>query len=221
MPHHERLSVNELTVWKVSVGNNSGMPTIPPLQFTDTALIASPLPGAMEYSGGHWYITNGARHAIATVAGVKTSTTTVASSAAELPLYSYTFAANELHTDERAIFDISGVYSNDANHVDNDYTIRMKFNGVTIQTITRVGGKATDQGWQVFVEVTVRSEGVAGSYVDFVKFLDGEKVYMKCDVTAHTADTTIANLFEATVQWNSAKATNIFHCTQGSLMFAH
>lgn len=173
----------------------------------------------MEHIGGHWYLTNGASHAITTSAGVKTTTTTVTNTITETSLYSYVFAANELHKDERIIFDIAGVYSNAS--ASDDFTIFVKFNGGVVHTISRVGGNQTNAGWQVFVEVTVRTDGTSGTFVHFAKLLDNEKVYVQADSTAHTFDTTVANTLDVTVQWANAKIGNTFSCTQGSLTFAH
>lgn len=196
-----------------------GTTTKAQLHFESSTLKTTPVAGDMEYSSGHWYVTNGARHAITTSAGIKTSDTTVANTVTETTLYSYTFAADELHADEHITFDISGAYSNAS--ASDDFTIRVKVGGVTIHTVNRVGGNQTNAGWQLFHEGTIRTTGATGTFVDLTKFLDNEKVYLQSDTSTHSIDTTITQLFEVTIQWVNAKVGNTFTCHQGGLTFNH
>lgn len=219
---------NHVIVGAAASGGNSditsldalvGTATQPPITIQPSVLTTVLVPGSIEYADGHFYVTNGTRHAVTNCAGVKTTTTTVVNTAVETVLYSYNFSANELHQDEKITFNMSGVYSNAS--ASDDFTIRVKVAGVTLHTITRVGGNQTNAGWQIFYEGTIRTDGVSGTFVDFVKLLDNESVYMQADTTTHSINTTGTVLFEATIQWANAKAGNTFSCTQGSLMFEH
>lgn len=189
------------------------------IHFASGALKTNPVAGDMEFVDGHWYLTNGARHAITTSSGIKTSTTTVVNTVTETALYSYTFAANELHTDERIVFRLSGVVSNAS--VADDYIIRFKVGGVTTHTINRVGGNVTDEGFEVAYEGTLRTSGAGGTFVDHASFNEGTLSYQQGGTATHAVDTTTTVLFEATVQWSAAKAGNTISCTQGSLTFNH
>jgi len=190
--------------------------TVAPLHFVTGPLKTSPVAGDLEYSAGHLYLTDGARHAFTTSSGVKITTTTVANTVADTTLYSYAFSANELHDDERIIFDIAGVYSN-ASAAD-DFTIYVKLNGTAIHTITRVGGNQTNAGWQLSFEMTTRTVGASGTFVHFAKFSDNDKVYVQSDATEHAVDTTTTNTIAITIVWAAAKVGNTFSCTQGSLI---
>lgn len=197
----------------------AGTTTKAQLHFESSTLKTTPVAGDMEYSAGHWYITNGARHAITASAGVKTSTTTVANTVTETVLYTYTFAAGELHADEYISFDMSGVVSN-ASAAD-DYTIRVKFGGVTLHTINRVGGNVTNTGWSTEHQGTIRTAGASGTFVDHIKWSEGSLTDEQGDTTTHAVDTTASQTFEVTVQWAAAKAGNTISCTQGRLIFNH
>ena len=197
-----------------------GTTSSPPLLFHPGTATTVPQDGAMEYAGNHFLLTSGtARHPIATSGGVKTSTTTVVNTTTDTTIYTYTFEANELHADEKVTFIMSGVYSNAT--ASDDFTIRMKWNGSTIQTVSRVGGNLTNQGWKVLYEATVRTSGASGTYVDFIQYTDGSNSYVQADTTTHSIDTTASNVLTLTVQWANAKAGNTFSCTQGSLLFEH
>lgn len=187
--------------------------------FIDGTLKTSPVAGDMEYSGGHWFLTNGARHSIVTSAGVKQTTTTASNTVTETSIYSYTFAANELHADEKIIFAITGLITN-ASAAD-DYTIRFKLGGVTVHTVNRVGGNVTNQGWCCIYEGTVRTSGAGGTFVDYASLEEGALSYQYADAGTHAIDTTTTQLFEVTIQWANAKAGNVFSCTQGHLEFHH
>ena len=198
----------------------TGTTTQAPLNFPNaTALKTTPADGDMEYMDGHWYVTNGARHVLSTCAGVKTTTTTVTNTTTETQVYAYTFAANELHADERIRFTMDGVYSNAS--ASDDFTIRFKVGGVTVHSIARSGGNVTDAGWEAVYKGTIRTDGASGTFVDFAKFLDGTNSYAVGETTTHSIDTTGTVLFEVTVQWDAAKAGNTFSCTQGDLAFKH
>lgn len=189
------------------------------INFADSTLKTTPVSGDMEYSSGHWYTTNGARHSITTSAGIKTTNTTVTDTVTETTIYSYTFAASELHADEKIEFRITGLVTN-ASAAD-DYTIRFKVGGVTTHTVSRVGGNVTDQGWRCIYEGTIRTAGAGGTFVDYSSMEEGALSYQHGDSGTHAIDTTTTQTFEVTVQWANAKAGNIFICSQGSLIFNH
>lgn len=196
-----------------------GTATTGQMHFASSTLKTTPVAGDMEYSGGHWFVTNGARHAISTSAGIATTSTTVSNTTATSTLYSYTFAPNELHQDEQVTFDISGFYSNAS--ASDDFTMSFAANGVTFHTITRTGGNQTNVGWQTIFHGTIRSQGASGTFVDFAKLLDNEKTYTTADSAPHSIDTTASFTFTANIKWGAAKAGNTLTSTQGSLQFAH
>ena len=189
------------------------------LHFASSTLKTTPVAGDMEYSAGHWYVTNGARHAISTSAGIATTTTTVSNTTASTTIYSYAFSAGELHNDEHIKFDVSGVVSN-ASAAD-DYTIALRLNGTNVHVIPRVGGNVTNQGWRLVYEGTIRTEGAGGTFVDYAEMKEGSLSYQYGETTGHSINTTTTQLFEVVVQWSAAKAGNTISSTQGYLTFAH
>ena len=190
-----------------------------PLKFTSGPLLTTPETGAIEYENGHLYVTNTMRNAIVKSNGVKTTTTTVTNTAVETTIYSFNFPANALHADERIVFDTVGAYSNAT--ASDDFTLRFKVGGVTIATVGRTGGNVTDQGWKAIFEGTIRSIGATGKFVHWSEYNDGVTNQIDADIVEHAIDTTIANLFEVTIQWTNAKAGNTFSCTQADLQFRH
>ena len=201
----------------LSIG--AGTATQSQINLTNGVLKTTPDHGDVEYSGGHWYITNGARHAITTSAGVKTTSTTVTNTIVETIIYSYQFAANELHTDEQITIHVSGYLSN-ASAAD-DYTINYKFNGNLLHSIARVGGNVTNQGFEITETATIRSEGVSGTAVDHLRWTEGSLTYSYGDSSIHPVNTSIPQLFEISIIWSNAKVGNILVCTQGLTSFTH
>lgn len=201
-----------LTLFKGEAGRG-------PLYFQDGTLKDTPVAGDMEYSSGHWYLTNGARHAISTSAGVKTSTTTVANTVTETTLYSYEFAAGELHADEIIQMVACGIYSN-ASAAD-DYTIWFSLNGTHIHSAARIGGNVTDQAWKSCFAFTMRADGASGSFVDFAEYYDGSNFYVSADATTHSIDTTTTNEFAISIEWDNAKAGNTISCDMGVVRIEH
>jgi len=185
-----------------------------------TALKITPVDGDMEYHNGHLYLTaQGVRHALNSSVGIKTATTTVSNTTTETTFYSYTVSANELHLDERIVITCDGVFSNAS--ASDDFTIRFKFGGTTLHTITRTGGNVTDEGWEATYKGTIRSIGVSGKFVDYTRYVDGSGVYSDADTTEHSIDTTGSGTVEITIQWGAAKAGNTFSCTQGDMTIKH
>lgn len=173
----------------------------------------------VENRSGHLYVTNSARHAINTCSGVQTATSTVVNTATETAIYTYAFAANEIDLDQHIVAKISGVISN-ASAAD-DYTIRFKFNGATIHTLARVGGNVTNAGFRAIYELTARTIGASGTFVDFAQLQEASISFSSSDVATHAIDTTAINTFEITVQWAASKAGNTISCTQGNIAFYH
>lgn len=191
-----------------------------PLKFTSGPLMTVPEEGAMEYGEGHLHITNGARHTVSTCSGVKTTTTTVANTTTETEIYSYNFQPNELHADERVVFNIDGIYSAATNT--DVFTLRFKVAGTTVHTITRAAnGSVTNAGWEIKYKGTIRTAGPTGEFIDFVKLSDDNDSYATGEVSPHPIDTTSAFTFQVTVQWNNAKDGNSFSATQADLRFYH
>lgn len=208
------LSITGATILSV------GTTTQAPLNFPDaTALKTTPASGDMEYKDGHLYIMNGARHVITTGAGVKDTTTTVVNTVTETTVYSYTFAANELHVDERIIFTMDGIYSNAS--ASDDWVLKFYMGGTLQSTLSRSGGNVTNAGWEAQYKATVRSVGASGTFVDFIKLTDGTNTYASGSTTPTVIDTTDTILFEVKLTWANAKAGNTFSCTQADLSFIH
>lgn len=190
-----------------------------PMKFTSGTLLTTPEDWAVEYNDWHWYLTNWARHVITQSSWVKATTTTVTNTVTETTLYSYTFVANELHTDEKVVFDISWVVTNAS--ASDDYTIRFKVGGTTVHTITRVWGNVTDAWWKMIYEGTVRTDWASWTFVDFASHQEWTLTYMEWEATTHSIDTTTTTLFEVTVEWDNAKAGNSISASQGHLVFHH
>ena len=169
--------------------------------------------------GGHWYLTNGATHAVNTSAGMLTASVTVANTVTETILYSYTFVANELHADEAVMFRISGVVSN-ASAAD-DYTVKVYLGGTLLHTLARIGGNVTDVGAELLYTGTIRTDGASGTFVDHVVMSEGTLSYHQGDTTTHAIDTTTTQEFKVTATWAAAKVGNTMTCTQGWLTFYH
>lgn len=197
----------------------AGTVTEAPLKFQNGNTLTTPQEGTMEYHDGHWYLTNGSRKVIDMSTGIKVDTTTVVNDATEQVVYSYTIPANSLHNNERIFADVSGSFTN-ASAAD-DFIMRAKINGVTVHTIERIGGNATNSGWKLQMEGTIRTIGASGSFIDMIRFEDGSSIFTEALDTVSPLDTTADILYEVTVQWGAAKAGNTFSCTQGLMSFKH
>lgn len=144
---------------------------------------------------------------------VVTATVNVDNTTTETELFTMTVGANKLHLAHVYRLNLSGAYSN-ATGAD-DWVMRVKINGTTVHTITRVGGNETDAGWAIAHTFTVRSLGVSGTVIDNSVLADNDAMYTSASAAAHTINTTIAQTLSVTLQWNNAKAGNIFALTQG------
>jgi hypothetical protein len=202
------------------LGLGSVSENTPPLKFISTQLINTPQSGSLEYYNGHLYLTDGARHVIPTSNGTKTTTTTVVNTTTETVIYTYDFLSDELHSEERVVLRLDGVYSSENNS--DSFTLRFKVAGNTMHSITRTAkGTLVDVGFESTYSGTIRSIGVSGQYVDFCKLLDNDSISCVGDSSVHTIDTTQGFTFQVTVQWNNAKPGNSLSCTQGELCFYH
>lgn len=189
------------------------------LKLTEGVRLTTPQDGAFEYADGHLYFINGSRKSFDMSDGVKTDTTTVTNTITETIVFSHTIVPDALHLDERVFADVSGSYSNDS--ASDDFVIRAKINGVTVHTINRTGGNVTNSGWKLQMEGTIRSIGVSGSFIDLMRFEDGTNIYTEALAAPGPIDTTIATVYEVTVEWGAAKTGNTFSCTQGSVSYQH
>lgn len=173
----------------------------------------------MEHIGGHWYVTNGNRHALTASAGVVTTTTTVVNTTTQTLLYSYQFLANELHVDEEVV--VAHMGSVDAATVTESFNIVFKLGGVTLSTLAVVPKNTTNSGWKSEFIMTIRAEGTSGTFVDYSSFKTDVASVSYASITPVSIDTTIANLFEIYITWGVAKAGNSLSCSQGSVVFNH
>jgi len=213
------VGVETPTAW---IHLKAGTTTTPPLKLTEGDSNTTPQAGAMEYTDGHLFFSKAdeVRYAVTLSNGVKSDTTTVTNTTTETEIYSKSFAANELHADEIVNCFCSGVYSNAS--ASDDFTIRFKIDGVEIHALSRLGGNKTNAGWLAQAQWTIRTTGSGGTYVDFFSYTeDGNNPYMAADTSTHSIDTTTTHTVTVTIEWDSAKAGNIFSCTQGYITFNH
>lgn len=197
----------------------AGTTTIPQMNFANSVLKTTPIAGDFEYSDGHWFVTNGARHSLSSGNGIKLDTSTVTNTIAETLIYTYTFAPNELHADERIITDISGYVTN-ASAAD-DYQIIVRMDGNLLHAINRVGGNVANVGFEFKHSGNIRSAGTSGTFLDHTTFAEQGLVYSYGDGTIHSLDTTISHTYQISVVWVNAKAGNILVCNQGGIVFHH
>jgi len=192
-----------------------------PLKFVSGVLLTTPEAGAVEYSNGHLLFTPaaGARYGMVMTNGVKTSNTAVNNTAVETTIYTKTFIANEIHVDELIIATVIASYSN-ASAAD-DFTIRCKLGGATIETLARVGGNVTNAGLEVTFGITIRTDGAGGTYVHYGKMVDDTRVYTSSHVATDAINTTLANTLTVTMQWDTAKAGNVMTAAQGYVQLVH
>jgi len=193
-----------------------------PLKFTAGTLLSTPEAGTMEYQDGHFYLTDvqAARKAIALISNVVTSTTTVTNTVTETTIFTKTFAADELHGDMLISLFLTGSVTN-ASAVD-DFTFNFKVGGSTVHTEARVGGNVTDVGWEICYQMTIRSTGAGGTFVDFARYLEsGIADLANAEAGTHSVDTTGTVTLEVTITWANAKAGNTFSVTQGYLQYNH
>lgn len=170
--------------------------------------------GVYEYNGSEW------EPLFATNEGIVLSQTQVVNTTTETEIYSHTIAAESLHTGDVSILSIAGYY--DTGAASDTWTLRLKFNGVTVHSIVRSSANnATNFGWQFKLDGTVRSDGASGSFIDIGILLDDDTIKSVSDATVHALDTTIATTVSATIQWGAAKATNDFRLEQGIITHRH
>jgi len=191
-----------------------------PIKLTDGTLLTTPEAGAIEYNDGHFYFTNpGSRLAAVMSNGVITANTAVTNTTTETEIYTRTSPANELHEDEVYRLHMLAAYSNAA--ASDDFTIRVKLNGVTIHTVNRLGGNVTDVGFEVLLTTTIRTDGASGTYISSINATDDTDSYTRSTTSTAAIDTTTTNTFSMTVQWDNAKAGNVFTATQGYIELIH
>lgn len=175
--------------------------------------------GPITHDDGHWYLKNGATHSIVDCVGIKTSTTTVGNTVTETTVFSYTMAANELHSDERVMFDMTGSLS--AATGAETLTVRYKVGGATQMTLVVTPKNAAGVGWQAQYQGTIRTSGATGTFLDYARFTTDTGSTSLASIATTVINTTTTQLFEVTVQWGAAKVGNTVSCTQGSISYYH
>lgn len=187
-----------------------------PIVLESNSLLGTPVAGAIEYSGNKFYITDvGTQMVVDRTIGVKTSSTTVTNTTTETTVYSYALPANSLVAGNVLEFDGSGEITT-ASAADIA-TVRVKFGGVTLATLTSPGKILSADCFHIEGVATVRTIGATGSMAWHIDMELEDNTSADCDVS--TIDTTGANTIEVTVQWNNAKAGNVFEMEQGMLHF--
>jgi len=197
----------------------AGTTTYAPMNIPPGTAKTTPVEGDIEYVNGHLFFTQKQRLSILLGNGIKTTTTTVENTVTETQVYSYTFAADQLNSDQVIKFVMNGLVSNAS--ASDDYIIRFKAGGTTVHTINRTGGNVSDEAWDITYSGTIRTAGASGEFVDYSTWAEGSLSDRHADITTHSIDTTGTILFEVTVEWNAAKVGNIFKCNQGHLEFLH
>lgn len=154
------------------------------------------------------------------VQGVVTARVHVGNTTTETTIYTTTIAANQLSLEEILKLTLSGYYDTDA--ASDSWTLRVKLGGTTLHTVVRSSGNnASDFGWSLELETTMRTIGASGTLIDLATLMDDDTSQMSADSTLHTINTTIDNDLIVTVQWALAKVGNDFHLDQGKLQAFH
>jgi len=170
--------------------------------------------GTYEYNEGEW------DPLFATNEGIILSGEQVINTTVETEVYSHTISANSLHQGDISVLALSGYY--DTGAASDTWTIRIKFNGVTVHTIVRQSANnAISFGWRFVMEGTVRVDGASGNFIDLSTLVDDDTIKVVSDATVHSLDTTVATTISATLQWALAKAGNDFKLEQGIIMHHH
>jgi len=170
--------------------------------------------GLYTYTVGVWI------PMFATNQGIKVDNTQVANTTTETEIYSEVLAADSLHEHNYSTLILAGYYSTGA--ASDSWTLRIKFNGSTVYTITRQSANnATDFGWKLSVEGVIRTDGASGTMIMVSELSDDDTSKLIADSTVQSIDTTVANTISVTVQWVLAKVNNVFDCDQGVITHFH
>lgn len=170
--------------------------------------------GVYQYSDATWV------PLFATAVGLVTSTVTVTNTTTETSIYSGMLPANSLSLGDFSELILAGSY--DTNSASDVWTVRIKFGGTTIHTLTRTSSNnVTAAGWHISMQGSVRTSGVSGTMADVVRVHDDDTVLTVSDAGTHTIDTTADIAVDITVQWNVATASTTFRLAHGIIIHHH
>jgi hypothetical protein len=199
------LATGHVTTYGIRPVAGSATAGSAPVKFTSGTLNTVAEAGALEYLEGRLYLTgtNAAdRMVLSQSEDVITSSTTVANTATETTLHTFTVTANELASGRAFNACLMGQYSKaDVAHT---LTVRLKVGGSTVATFTAPSSAATEMPIELIVNGTCRSIGVSGTVMLFSKCtLSGTTAYYT-PTAATTLDTTANISVEVTAQWGTA-----------------
>lgn len=98
----------------------------------------------------------------------------------------------------------------------DNWTLRFKLNGTTIETVTRQSSNnVSDAGWVAEYKLAIAAEGASGTLKDVGILIDDDADYATGNKAGNTINTTVSNTFSVTVQWDAAKADNDFRLQLG------
>jgi len=193
-----------------------------PLKFTAGTALTSPETGVLEFHDSRLYMTNkSVRKALDRTSDVAVETVTVANSASETVLWTGTMPANSLVAGNVLKFQASGLVSNNGNHADNDFTIRVRVGGIAgaeIISLTPTTKAMTDEHWHIKANATQRTVGAAGSRAAHLHLQVGDADEEEVIAMA-TIDTTANMDVVVTVDWVTAHANNSISLYQGFMEY--
>jgi hypothetical protein len=194
----------------------AGTATLAPLKFTTGTALATPEAGAMEYHTDRFWITNKAtRRAVDRTSDVALASVTVSNTTTETTVFTGAVPANSLVAGNILKFVASGEV--DETTAADLCTIRLKIGGSTLATIVSPGAGTANQSFHMTGFATLRSVGATGGIAWHIDMDVGGSADDASGVG--TVDTTSAENVTVTVQWNNAKAGNIFVLEQGFMEY--
>jgi len=213
------LAVNAGTTLTLSAGTT----TAQPLLFTSGTNLTTAVAGTMEYNGTNLSFTDTVRASINRTLFVQTSTKTVSNTVTETSIVGtgsavgtgLSFSANSLAVGKAINLRIGGIYSTPALSTPS-IIIKVKLGSVVIATVTTTGlfSGATNLEFDGEVSITVRSIGASGTVIVHgdIEYATGVAGTISVDPLNNagattTIDTTISNLLDVTIQWDSATST--------------
>jgi len=190
-----------------------------PLKFTSGTNLTAAEAGALEYNND-FFITDssGARKSILGKLYNQTTSVTVANSVVETSLLTSTttLPANFFSASKQIVLRLRGYHSAVSNP-----TIRIKVklgSVVVLDTTAIVSGNSTNEYFDIDGVICCRTTGATGTVM-------GQGFYLECggggnhfgmvNTSAVTIDTTTTQVFDITVQWGTASASNTITATNG------
>jgi hypothetical protein len=138
---------------------------------------------------------------------------TIANTTTETTLFQDTGAIGTRTTPANSLFIgttfrvlLSGIIDTSGNQ---NITLRAKLNGVTVATTGAISINADPNDfWKIEIDFTIRTVGVTGSVIGTGQFTHENSNGHLTLASPVVIDTTVANTFDITAQWNTADPTN-------------